>query len=173
MKQFLFVLLFSPVFAEAQLQLATIFSHHMVLQRNQPIQIWGKGMPGNTVSVAFGNELRQSIVQADATWLVVLSKQPANSLPQQLTVSSGNEKIILQNIVVGDVWVCIGQSNMEWPMAKESHFKEEKPLSNIPKLRLYNPTYAGKNTYNTSFTDSVAALLTTKDFYKGQSPYSF
>jgi sialate O-acetylesterase len=167
MKQFLFVLLFSPVFAEAQLQLATIFSHHMVLQRNQPIQIWGKGIPGNTVSVAFGNELGQSIVQTDATWLVVLSKQPANSLPQQLTVSSGNEKIILQNIVVGDVWVCIGQSNMEWPMAKESHFKEEKPLSNNPKLRLYNPTYAGKNTYNTSFTDSVAALLTTKDFYKG------
>jgi sialate O-acetylesterase len=167
MKKFLFVLLFSHSFTKAQLQLATIFSDNMVLQCNQPIQIWGKGIPGNTVTVSFANELGQSIVQSDASWKVMLRKQPANGLPQQLSVASGNEKIILENIVVGDVWVCIGQSNMEWPMAKESHFKEEKQLSNNPNLRFYNPTYAGKNTYNTSFTDSVAALLTTKDFYKG------
>jgi sialate O-acetylesterase len=163
----LFIILL-PVSGQAQLQLAKIFSSNMVLQREQPIHIWGKGIPGKNVGVGFADEVAIINIKPDSTWVVDLSPQKANSKPQSLSVESAGEKIILNNILIGDIWVCIGQSNMEWPMMREMHFKEELKSSNQPLLRLYNPTYAGKNIFNAAFTDSVAKLLTPKNFYKGQ-----
>lgn len=57
---------------------------------------------------------------------------------------------------------------MEWPMAKEMHYKEELPTSNQTLVRFYNPAYAGKNVFNMPFTDSIIQNLTVKNFYKGQ-----
>jgi sialate O-acetylesterase len=157
-----------PFVAIAQLKLAKIFSDNMLLQREQPIHIWGKSIPGTRVTVLFAKERRNAVVQNDSTWVVSLPKQNANTQPQPVFIISGNEKITLKNILIGDVWLCIGQSNMEWPMMKEMHFKEEISNSQQPLLRLYNPAYAGKNTFGVSFTDSIVQNLTTENFYKGQ-----
>ena len=157
-----------PIICSAQLKPAKILTNNMVLQRDEPIRFWGKASPGESVSVVFANEKRDVIVQNDSSWTVTFKKQKSNSQPQSVTFNSGDEKIELANILIGDVWLCIGQSNMEWPMIKELHYKDEIAESNQPKLRFYNPTYAGKNTYNTPFSDSIVKDLTPENFYKGQ-----
>jgi sialate O-acetylesterase len=165
----LFVLIFAlPVNAIAQLSLAKIFSDNMVLQRDKPVHIWGKAVPGKNVSISFSKENKTVKVKPDSSWSVYLNPQKANVHPQLLIISSGNDKIVLENILIGDIWLCIGQSNMEWPMMKEMYFKEEIANCNQPRLRFYNPTYAGKNFFNAAFTDSVTQLLTKDNFYKGE-----
>jgi sialate O-acetylesterase len=168
MRYFFSLIFFSPFIASAQLQLAKIFSDNMVLQRNQTIKIWGKASPGEIVTVSFANEKRHVAVQNDSGWAVIFKAQKANTKPQSILVSSGVEKNEIKNILIGDVWLSIGQSNMEWPMVKEMHYKEEIVNSHQPLIRLYNPTYAGKNTFNVSFTDSIVQNLTVKNFYKGK-----
>lgn len=168
MKWFLISVIFFPFAIKAQLRLDKIFSDDMLLQRDKPVYIWGAGIPGATITVSFAKETKSAKVGADSSWSIYLNAKKANGHPQNLMVTSGNEKIILHNILIGDVWLCIGQSNMEWPMIKEMHYKEEIQKSQQSLLRLYNPTYAGKNTFNVPFTDSIIQNLTTKNFYKGQ-----
>jgi len=157
-----------PFFAAAQLQPAAIFAHNMLLQRQQPIHIWGKGLPGKQVSVSFLQTKKTVTAKADSSWAVYFPKQEANAVPQSMIIVSGKEKIQFNNILIGDIWLCIGQSNMEWPMSSEMHFAEETANSNHPLLRFYNPAYAGKGYYSTTFTDSIVQLLHPGTFYKGQ-----
>ncbi|MBS1491757.1 MAG: sialate O-acetylesterase [Bacteroidetes bacterium] len=160
--------LFSPLLVKAQLRTAKIFSDNMVLQRNLPVRVWGKAIPGKKVSVLFAGKIKTVIVKPDSSWRVLFPKQKANINPQTIFISSGNENRELKNILVGDLWLCLGQSNMEWPMEKEMHFKKELLMANRPLLRLYNPTYAGKNIYGKPFPDSIVRRLNVNDFYKGQ-----
>ncbi len=168
MKKLLIIITVFPFFTRAQLKLAKIFSDDMLLQRNQPVWIWGKAIPGKSVQVLFANEKRNTLVQSDSSWAVIFNKQKASIQPQSFSVISGDEKIVIKNILIGDLWLCIGQSNMEWPMQKEMHYKDALPNSRQPLMRLYNPTYAGKNSYNVLFTDSIIQNLATENFYKGQ-----
>lgn len=169
MKKLLFCLyLLLPAFATAQLQVADIFTSNMVLQRNQPITIFGKGTPGTKISINFSGSTQETVVLPDATWLATFKKQKANSHPQALTVSDGKETIELKNLLIGDVWICSGQSNMEWPMNREMHFEEAIKNAGQPLIRLYNTSFAGKNIYNQLFSDSVRSLLNKNDFYKGK-----
>jgi sialate O-acetylesterase len=168
MRYLFFIIFFFPFSVNAQLQLAKIFSNNMILQREQPVHVWGKAVPGKYVRVSFAKEVRPVKVKSDSSWSIFLPAQKINSTPQSLTISSGNDKIVLQNILIGDIWVCIGQSNMELPMMKEMHFKDEINNSDQPLLRFYNPTYAGKNIFGTAFTDSVIQRLNADRFYEGQ-----
>ncbi|HET9746143.1 MAG TPA: hypothetical protein VFP97_10535, partial [Chitinophagaceae bacterium] len=161
------IIFFFPLCLNARLRLAKIFSDNMVLQRDQPIHIWGGGVPGKNVRIDFGDQVAITQIEPDSTWSVELRPQKVNPDPQSLRVESAGEKIVLRNILIGDVWLCIGQSNMEWPMLREMHFKEEVENSNQHLVRFFNPAYAGKNVSGTRFTDSIARLLTINDFYKG------
>ena len=152
----------------SQLSLPDIFTNNMVIQRGKPIQLWGKGVPDTSLKIQFGRETITTIVRQDSTWGVFLKKRKANSQPQSIHISSYQEKIVLANVLIGDIWLCIGQSNMEWPMEKEMYFEKEKKNANLPSLRLYNASYAGKNIYNKSFNDSVLKSLNTHEFYKGK-----
>lgn len=168
MKRLSFSLLFLfPYVAIGQLSVATFFSGNMVFQRDEPIAVWGKANPGDEVTVQFAGESKKIIAAADSGWVVYFQKKSANAKPQSIRIESGNSKIELNNILIGDVWLCIGQSNMEWPLQRELHYKTELPLTNLHQLRLYNPSYAGKNIYGNVFTDSDTKLLTPGHFYKG------
>ncbi|WP_291403654.1 sialate O-acetylesterase [Daejeonella sp.] len=164
----LLILLLIPFLGFAQVKLAKIFSNNMVLQQNEPIRIWGKGTPGETILVDFANEKQSFKVNQDSSWLVSFKSQKFNTKGQSLKVQSTGQKIELQNILIGDVWLCIGQSNMEWPMMREMHYKSEIKESNQANLRFYNPSYAGKNTYNIPFSDSIIKKLNPHDFYQGE-----
>src|SRR6185503_3984573 len=135
MRNLLLLILFIPFLTTAQLRVAKIFSDNMVLQRDAPVHVWGKGIPGKTVSVSVSLSKNTAKVKADSSWSIVLDKQKAAILSKTITIVSGSEKIELKNVLFGDLWVCIGQSNMEWPMIKEMHFKEELSGINQPLLR--------------------------------------
>lgn len=161
------VFFYSIIIVNGQLKFDKIFSDNMVLQRNQPIKIWGIAKPGSIIQVSKGDEKKITKTKSDATWIVVFNAEKANASPQSIKVKTNADSISINNILIGDVWLCIGQSNMEWPMFKEEHFRQEKSNSNNALLRWYNPTYAGKNTYNQLFTDSIKANLNSENFYKG------
>lgn len=156
-----------PLFACAQLRMENIFSDNMVLQRDKPVHFWGKGDPGKTIEISFAGEQKNVAVMNDSSWSVYFKPHKASREPLLLTVTCKPERIELKNILVGDVWLCIGQSNMEWPVIKEMHYKEAIQNSDQPLLRFFNPAYAGKNIFGTKFTDSVAAMLTSGTFYRG------
>ena len=88
-------------------------------------------------------------------------------MARDLQVISGIDTITLRDLLVGDIWLCIGQSNMEWPMQREAHFAEERvrPMPSI--LRWRNPDYAGKGFYGTPFTPQVVRRLQADSFYQG------
>lgn len=82
----------------------------MVLQRDEPIPVWGKAAPGSKVEVTFGNLIRSVVAANDSTWK--LPAQTATYQPQSLKISSGDTAVQFNNILIGDIWICIGQSNM-------------------------------------------------------------
>jgi sialate O-acetylesterase len=166
-KLLLISLFLAPVVVVAQFRLPEIFSDHMVLQRDQPIHLWGKGFPGQSVSVHCAGEWQQTTVKTDSTWSIYCTKQSARSSPQQIVLISGKDSLSLNDILIGDIWLCLGQSNMEFPMQREMHFKEELRQCDQPLIRLYNPAYTGKDWFGKPYTDSMLQRLTPGDFYKG------
>jgi len=165
MKLFLISVLILPFNCIAQFQLARIFSNHMVLQREKPVPVWGKGLPGKKVSVSFANTVNATIVKADSSWIVYCISQKANRSPQSIIVTSDENKIELKNILIGDVWICSGQSNMEWPISKEKHWQEEKEHAEQPLIRFVNASPAGRYVYGVPYTDSLNRRLTKDSFY--------
>ena len=161
------VFFYSIMNVNGQLRFDKIFSDNMVLQRNQPIKIGGVAQPGSIIEVSKGKQTRITKTKSDATWLVVFNPEKENASPQSIKAKTNADSISINNVLVGDIWLCIGQSNMEWPMFKEIHYKIEKNDSDQRLLRWFNPTYAGKNTYNQLFSDSIRANLTSNKFYNG------
>ena len=102
-----------------------ILSSNMVLQREKPINIWGFASPDEKVEVAFGSQKKETVADKNGNWSVVLAPLKTATKPQTMTIS-GSNKIELINILVGEVWVCSGQSNMEYAMRK---------LAKIPKSK--------------------------------------
>lgn len=114
--------------ANAKILLPQILSSNMVLQRDKPINIWGFASPDEKVEVAFDGQKKQIITDKNGNWLVVLAPLKTSAKPQTMSIT-GSNKIILTNILVGEVWVCPGQSNMEYAMRK---------LAKIPKPKNEN-----------------------------------
>jgi sialate O-acetylesterase len=148
-----------------QLRLANIFSDNMVLQRNWPIHFWGKSNPGNIVQIRFSGEQKKVVAHSDSSWSIYFNKQKTNTKPQSIIIVSGKDKIEIKNILIGDIWICSGQSNMEFPMQKEMHFKEESLNANQPLIRFINPLPAGRYVYGVTYTDSLKRRLIRDSFY--------
>jgi sialate O-acetylesterase len=168
MKSFFTTVFLFPLIVSAQLTMGAIFSDNMVLQHGKPICIYGKANPSQLVVISFAGETKSTLIQSDSNWLVVFKKQPISVSPHTLKITCGTQNIYFENIVIGDIWLCIGQSNMEFPMIRELHYKEEKLICNLPFVRFYNPVYPGKNTYNIAFSDSIVYKLNSKNIYEGQ-----
>jgi len=129
------VLLASVASANA-LKTHRIFSSNMVVQRDKPIVIWGWAAPGAKVSVQFGEQQGESTADAKSgRWEVTFEAQAANATGQKLTISSGEETIEMDNILIGDVWVMNGQSNMAWGLAKTTQADIERATAHLPLLR--------------------------------------
>jgi sialate O-acetylesterase len=105
------------VSVRAEVKLAQIFSDHAVLQRDQPLPVWGWASPGEKISVSLGGQQAQSLAGDDGKWIVRIPSQPMSKEPLVLTVVGDGNTIERQDILLGDVWLCSGQSNMEFPLA--------------------------------------------------------
>ncbi len=118
------------------LEIHNIFSSNMILQRNKPITVWGWTSPGQKVLVQFGEEKTEAAAKGeDGRWEATLSARKANSTGQKLTVSSGDASIEFDNILIGDVWVMNGQSNMAWGLRKTDWGDMETATSHLPLFR--------------------------------------
>lgn len=100
--------------AQAEVRLATVFGDHMVLQREQPIRVWGRATPGQTLAVELAGQKASAKVGADGRWAATLPALKAGG-PHALRVQ-GDERVELKDVLIGDVWLLGGQSNMEWPL---------------------------------------------------------
>ena len=123
--------------AEARpLKLHAIFTSHMVLQRDKPIKIWGWADAGDKVSVKFGDPQAQATAKGDpGRWEVTFPARKASTNPVTLVATAGEEKVALEDILIGDVWVANGQSNMAFPMGKTTEADFELLQANLPLLR--------------------------------------
>ncbi len=122
---------------EAQaLRLPHLFGDHMVVQRDRPLPIWGWSNPGSSVTVQFGTAQQTATAADDGTWRVELPPQPAGG-PRQLVVQSGDQKLAFSDVWTGEVWICSGQSNMQWGLKQSAGGAEEIQAASHPRLRLF------------------------------------
>ncbi|MDF2193702.1 sialate O-acetylesterase [Paraflavitalea sp. CAU 1676] len=119
--------------SNANVSLPRIFGDNMVLQRNKPIPVWGWAAPNEKVTVQFNKQVKTVKADKSGQWKVALDPEQAGG-PWQLTVK-GKNNIALNNILVGEVWVCSGQSNMEWTVNSSNNKEQEIANANFPQIR--------------------------------------
>lgn len=126
-----------PVPGTAQLKLADIFSDSMVLQQAAPVPVFGRARPGSRITVRFAGATRATVAQPDSTWQVILPPMEASAHPREMTVR-GETLLRLRGLLVGEVWLCTGQSNMQLILASTTAGDSVIASANHPLLRLYN-----------------------------------
>jgi sialate O-acetylesterase len=120
----------------ADITLPKIFSDNMVLQRNKTIPVWGWANPREKITVQFDHQTRKATADQNGRWLVKLDNESAGG-PYQLIVK-GKNTVTINDVLVGEVWICSGQSNMEMPIegwGKINNYKEEIANANYPMIR--------------------------------------
>ena len=136
--------------AHAELRVANLFGDHMVLQQNQPIRVWGWAEPGSKVTVDLSSSDDESTATAnvnqDGKWLTEFKPRKAEGKKLSLSIHSGNERIKFDDILMGEVWICSGQSNMEWRVTQAANPQEEISKANHPMIRFYDvPKHVKQN----------------------------
>ena len=127
---------------ETPLKLPAIIADHMVLQQKLADPIWGWDTPGTRVTVSFAGKEYTATAGSDGRWVVKLDPMPANATPQTMTIT-GSSKRELADILIGEVWMCSGQSNMEFRLAEDSNGPVEAASANIPGIRLITVPHVG------------------------------
>ena len=133
---FLLIALISTVQLFANITLPKIFGDNMVLQRNKSIPLWGWGSPNEKITIQFNHQAIQVTTDLNGNWKVNLKKEAAGG-PYQL-VLKGLNTVTFKNVLVGEVWICSGQSNMEMPIegwGKINNYQEEIAAANYPQIR--------------------------------------
>lgn len=120
----------------AAVTLPKIFTDNMVLQRNKPVEVWGWANKGDKITVLFNGQKLHAKTGKDGKWSVTLQPMTHGG-PFEMTVQSKKENIVLKNILIGDVWLCSGQSNMEWIFRNTSDFSTDVTKSSNASIRLF------------------------------------
>lgn len=129
----------------AELRLPAIFADHMILQREQPVPVWGWAEAGAEITVQFAGQTKVAIAEESGKWMVMLDKLPASREPRTITIASAADgtKRTIHDVLVGEVWLCSGQSNMEMPVGFVPwsggvlNYEEEIRNSANPLIRQY------------------------------------
>jgi len=127
------------VSALAEVRLAKVFGDHMVLQRQKPVRIWGTTDPGAQVTVTFAGQTRTVTTNPQGKWLAQLDPLAASGESRELTVKSGVRTVTLHDVLVGEVWITPGQSNMELPLAATDQADIDIPGADYPAIRYFRP----------------------------------
>jgi sialate O-acetylesterase len=117
----------------ADVKLPAIFGNHMVLQRDQKDRLWGKADAGEEIAVSINDQTKTTKAGDDGRWSVTLDPLPAGG-PHKLTVK-GKNTVTFEDVLVGEVWICSGQSNMEWKVGGANDADLESLSANFPKIR--------------------------------------
>lgn len=148
------VALFLAASARADVKMPAIFGDHMVLQQALRLPVWGWAEPGEKVTVTFGATSAAVTAGADGAWKVELPKQSATGSANVLAIE-GKNKVVFQDVLVGDVWVASGQSNMEFGVQTAAGGADAVAKADDPQLRMF-------------FVPWATALEPQKDIARGQ-----
>jgi sialate O-acetylesterase len=173
----LLVSLLFAVALRAEIKLASPFGDHMVLQQGRPVPVWGTATPGEKVSVQFAGQKKSAVADPDGKWRITLDPLAASAKPREFVVSSGTRKSKIENrkfsdVLVGEVWLCGGQSNMERQLGPRSGqqpiigWEPAVAAADLPQLRqFYVPLHTADTPQAT--TDgvwTVCSPTTAPDF---------
>ena len=128
---------------KADVTLSNIFGDHMVLQREQANPVWGKADAGEQVTVSIGGQSHQTTANKHGLWRVKLDPMEASDQPQLLQVSGLKNQLSIADVLVGEVWICSGQSNMQWPLTNTYNGAVEIASANHPQIRLISVPQVG------------------------------
>jgi len=134
----------APDKSSPAIELGTPFADHAILQRQMPVPVWGWSKPGTRVTVAFAGQSKTAAAGKDGKWLLKLDPFQASATPREMVVTdSAGNKVTLKNILVGEVWMASGQSNMQWKVQKSSCNKlkvEAVGKGNVAPIREFEVT---------------------------------
>lgn len=130
---FIFVSLICSVTVTANPTLPSLFSDHVVLQRGREIPVWGWADAGEKIVVTLGTDVRETIAGSDGSWRVRLPARDAGG-PFRLMIA-GKSTVVVRDVMIGEVWVASGQSNMDFTLARAQNAAEVLPKANLPQIR--------------------------------------
>lgn len=175
------------VSAQAQtFKLANVLQSNMVIQQNKPFRVWGTAKPGDQVKINadWTGRVSTAVADANGNWIgdVKVPKAiPGDFKPHMLVVTDGNDNVKLDNLLIGDLWFCVGQSNMDMPVGEEKSwtyrgaldFEKEVAAANFPNLRIYRsdwqfrsvPSTDNKGTWRECSPESVKGFSAVAYFF--------
>ena len=130
-----------PMFLPGKIAFARMFADGMILQREMPIPIWGWAPAGVEVTIEFAGQKKSATADTTGRWQVSLDPLKVSYEPRELSLKTATVKIKLSNILVGEVWILSGQSNMEWWLESSDGGKEAVQAANYPWLRYFTPGF--------------------------------
>ena len=159
-----FAILFACCAAQADVKLANLFTANMVLQQGGPAPVWGTAEPGEQVTVTVAGQSATATADASGKWLAKLPALSAGG-PHEL-VAKGKNELKVPGVMVGEVWIASGQSNMEWAVRNGSATEQEKASANYPGLRMFTVAKAvtGKPAKDVSGAWAVCTPQTVESF---------
>jgi sialate O-acetylesterase len=155
-----FVAILSATVSHAELRLPALFSDGMVLQRDAEVAVWGWADPGAAITVEFAGQEQKTAADDAGKFMVRLSDMDASATPRTLTVSTANGNTAqVRNVLVGEVWLCSGQSNMQWPVSRAMDFESEQANANYPGIRMFLTDLTASTTVQDDCTGSWKVCL--------------
>lgn len=148
------------VTTRAELRLPAIIGDHMVLQQGQSNPIWGWDAPGTAVRVEFAGQMHSTTAGDEGKWTILLNPMFANASPQTLTVTGSTQRVV-EDVLVGEVWMCAGQSNMALRLKSVRNGDLEAAASNLPGLRLISVPNLGTQELQHDFKGEWKAATST------------
>jgi len=130
-----FLVLSRTLPADAEVSLPNIFTDHMVLQRNQKDRVWGWAEPGEKITVTIQDQSHPATADDDGNWIVMLDPMKAGG-PFDLVAKCEHNTVTIKDVLIGEVWICSGQSNMRWTVSNSNDPDIEILTANYPKIRL-------------------------------------
>lgn len=121
--------------AVAEIKMPGIFDDNMVLQRNMPVPVWGKARPGEKIVVTIGDASQSGYADKLGNWKIKLPTMKAGG-PFRMSIT-GENVVQFEGVMIGDVWFCGGQSNMQWQLRQTGYKEEEKSLIESAPIRLF------------------------------------
>jgi len=152
-----------PIMSWTQLQLPNLFTDHLVLQREIPIPVWGTADENAAIEMSLNQTKISTKADYFGNWTINLPAMQAGG-PYQLIIQSNGEIIHLKDIYIGEVWLCAGQSNMEWPLKNAAKGAIEIPKAHHPKIRFFH-LKKRHDTYRTPYTSEQLIDFTKGNFF--------
>ncbi|RYD87051.1 MAG: sialate O-acetylesterase, partial [Sphingobacteriales bacterium] len=170
---------FTPAYAQTALKLANVLQSNMVIQQGKPFKLWGTAYAGTTIKLTadWNKAPVTATTDANGNWIAALDvpkAKPGDFTPHAITVQAGDNTVKLSDVLIGDVWFCVGQSNMDMIVTEANfigypgvlNYKEEIAAANFPAIRMYKAAAEFKITpqNNTKGTWQICSPKTVGNF---------